>query len=179
VRPLTVAFRGLHFGRYGRDEAVPSAVFLGYPSLVRGYSYGSVSDGCVNELNSATKVGRDCEVYQQLFGSRIAVGNVELRLPLIRNTVRGSVQLPPVEAIAFLDAGAAWGKIQQNDGSFTTTHLNFSRGLQSDADQRGFLTSGGLGARMNLFGYVIVEADYVRAFEREKSQWQFSFQPGF
>ena len=179
VRPLTLAFRALHFGRYGRDEAVPSAIFLGYPSLVRGYSYGSVSDGCIAELEGTTDIGKDCEVYQQLFGSRIAVGNLELRLPLIRNTIRGNVQVPPIEALAFFDAGAAWGKILQSDGTTQNTSLRFRTGLQDDVTQRGFLTSGGVGARMNLFGYVIVEADYVRAFERGKSQWQFSFQPGF
>jgi hypothetical protein len=178
VRPLTLAFRALHFGRYGRDEAVPSSIFLGYPSLVRGYSYNSVTNGCVEELDSASGAGDDCAVYEQLFGSRIAVGNVELRVPLIRNTLRGNVQVPPIEAIAFLDAGAAWGKVfQGNTTTATTTHLNFTRG--GTFDERGFLTSGGVGARVNLFGYVIVEADYVRAFERSKSQWQFSFQPGF
>jgi len=182
VRPVTLAIRALHFGRYGRDEAVPSAVYLGYPSLLRGYSYNSVYNGCVEEAQSAAGAGEDCAVYENLFGSRVAVGNLELRLPLIRNTVRGSVQVPPIEAIAFLDAGAAWGKIQQGDGTtFTTitTHLNFARGPQDSINERGFMTSGGLGARMNLFGYVVIEADWVRAFERNKSQWQFSFQPGF
>ncbi|HET7230909.1 MAG TPA: hypothetical protein VFJ16_12945 [Longimicrobium sp.] len=178
VRPLTLAFRALHFGRYGRDEAVPSSIFLGYPSLVRGYAYNSVTNGCIDELNSPAGGGADCDVFEQLFGSRIAVGNVELRLPLIRNTLRGNVQVPPIEAIAFLDAGAAWGKVFQGNTTVpTTTHLNFERG--GTFTERGFLTSGGVGARVNLFGYVIVEADYVRAFERSKSQWQFSFQPGF
>jgi Tol biopolymer transport system component len=178
--PVTIAFRALTFGRYGRDEAVPSAVFLGYPSLVRGYSYNSVTDGCMAELEQSVNGGDDCNVYEQLFGSRIAVGNLELRVPLIRNITRGSVQVPPIEALAFLDAGAAWGKVMQNDGTTITTHLNFARGPQGSFDQRGFLTSGGFGARMNLFGYVIVEADYVNAFDRANNwHWQFSFQPGF
>jgi Tol biopolymer transport system component len=180
LRPVTLAFRAMHFGRYGRDEAVPSAIFLGYPSLLRGYSYNSVTNGCVDELKTAPGGGDDCAVYEQLFGSRVAVGNLELRVPLIRNTVRGSVQLPPLEAIAFVDAGAAWGKVMDNNGTPVTTHLNFSRGPQGSFTERGFLTSGGVGARMNLFGYVVVEADYVTAFDRgNKGQWQFSFQPGF
>ena len=179
ARPVTLAFRALHFGRYGRDEAVPSAVFLGYPSLLRGYGYTSVQNDCLAELES-TGTGKDCEIFQDLFGSRMAVTNLELRLPLIRNPVRGSVQVPPVEVFSFLDAGAAWGKLQGNDGSIVQTHLNFERGLGSDFTQRGFLTSGGVGARMNLFGYIIVEADYVNAFERPTHwHWQFSFQPGF
>jgi hypothetical protein len=44
----------------------------------------------------------------------------------------------------------------------------------------GFLTSGGVGARINLFGYLIAEADFVKPFDRPEGwHWQFSFQPGF
>ncbi|HKP76744.1 MAG TPA: hypothetical protein VJT67_14535 [Longimicrobiaceae bacterium] len=180
VRPLTLAVRGLHFGRYGSDEAVPSAVFLGYPFLIRGYSYNSVTDGCLNELQKSANGGQECRVYQSLFGSRVAVGNVELRFPVIRNTLHGNVQLPPLEVFAFADAGAAWGKLRNNQGDVTTTHLEFVRGPGSTLTDRGFLTSGGVGARLNLFGYLIAEADFVNAFDRPKNwHWQFSFQPGF
>jgi outer membrane protein assembly factor BamA len=179
MRPLTLAFRAMHFGRYGRDEAVPSPVFLGYPFLVRGYGYNSVQNDCLAELQSGTN-GKDCIIFQDLFGSRVAIGNLELRLPLINNPVRGSVQVPPVEVFGFLDTGAAWGKLQATDSTVVATHLNFRRGVGSDLSQRGFLSSGGVGARMNLFGYIIVEADYVNAFDRPtKWHWQFSFQPGF
>jgi len=185
LRPLTLAFRGMHYGRYGRDEAVPSAVFLGYPYLIRGYSYGSVTDGCLNELSQGVDAGQECRVYQSLYGSRVAVGNLELRFPLIRNTLHGNVQLPPVELFAFADAGAAYGKLRDNQGGFATTHLKFTRG-PGDVDSnglvadRGFLTSGGLGARINLFGYLIAEGVFVNAFDRPKNwHWQFSFQPGF
>jgi Tol biopolymer transport system component len=179
AKPVTLAFRALHFGRYGRDEAVPSAVFLGYPSLLRGYGYSSVQNDCLAELETSG-TGPDCDVFQALFGSRMAVTNLELRLPLIRNPVRGSVQVPPVEVFSFLDAGAAWGKLQASDGSVVTTNLNFEHGVGSSLTERGFLASGGVGARMNLFGYIIVEADYVNAFDRPTHwHWQFSFQPGF
>src|ERR1051325_9038501 len=72
VRPVTLAFRALHFGRYGRDDAIPSAVFLGYPSLLRGYGYNSVYNDCLRELQNAT-TGKDCDIFQDLFGSRMAV----------------------------------------------------------------------------------------------------------
>lgn len=46
--------------------------------------------------------------------------------------------------------------------------------------RHGVLTSAGVGARINLFGYFIAEIDYVRAFERENGwRWQFALQPGF
>lgn len=180
IRPLTLAFRGLHFGRYGPDEAVPSAVFLGYPYLIRGYSYGSVTDGCLAELSQQSGGGQDCRVYQALFGSRVAVGNVELRIPVIRNTLHGNVQLPPLEVFGFADAGAAWGKLRNNNGDVTTAHLQFVRGPGDSITDHGFLTSAGVGARLNLFGYLIAEADFVNALDRtNKWHWQFSFQPGF
>ena len=139
-----------------------------------------MTDGCLNELNGSSTGGQECRVYQSLFGSRIAVANVELRFPLIRNTLHGNVQLPPVEVFAFADAGAAWGKLRDNTGAVTTTHLQFTRGPGDSLTDRGFLTSGGIGARINLFGYLIAEANFVNAFDRPKNwHWQFSFQPGF
>ena len=39
--------------------------------------------------------------------------------------------------------------------------------------------SAGAGLRVNVFGFVIFEIDRVRAFQRHKWLWQFSFVPGF
>jgi hypothetical protein len=181
LRPLTLAVRGLHFGRYGRDEARLNSVFLGYPSLLRGYSYGSVTDACQNELGGSLDGGGECAVYDALFGSRVAVANVELRLPLVRNlVVGGNLGIPPIEAIAFFDAGTSWGKIQARNGEIVSTSPVFRRGVQDDFSDRGILTSAGVGARVNLFGYVIIEADYVNALDRPTGwHWQFALQPGF
>ena len=180
LRPFTLAFRGLHFGRYGRDEARLNSVFLGYPSLMRGYGYGSVVDACENELLTSG-AGEECDVYEELFGSRLAVANLELRLPLLRQLVVGSsLGLPPVEAIAFFDAGTSWGKVLDNGNQVVETNPTFRRGVQNGFEDRGILTSAGVGARVNLFGYIIVEAVYVNAFERPTGwHWQFNFQPGF
>ena len=181
LRPFTLAFRGLHFGRYGRDEALLNSVFLGYPSLMRGYGYGSVTNGCENELRQQANGGEECEVYQELFGSRIAVANLELRFPVLRQTVVGrSLGFPPIDGFAFFDAGTAWGELMANNGDVVRTTPTFRRGVAAGFEDRGILTSGGVGARMNLFGYIIVEAAYVNAFERPEGwHWQFSFQPGF
>src|SRR4029079_16560024 len=130
--------------------------------------------------SSSSNGGQECRVYQSLFGSRIAVGNVELRFPVIRNTLHGNVQPPPLEVFAFADAGAAWGKLRNNQGTTTTTHLEFIRGPGSTITDRGFLTSGGMGSRLYLFGYLIAEAHFVKPFDRPEGwHWQFSFQPGF
>ena len=42
TRPLTIAGRILHVGRYGGDAEnnILTPLFLGYPNLVRGYEIG-------------------------------------------------------------------------------------------------------------------------------------------
>ena len=181
LRPLTLAARVMHFGRYGRDEAVPNPVFLGYPSIMRGYGYNSVTNACIDELEGGVINGGECSVYDDLFGSRMAVANLELRFPIFRQLIVGnSWGLPPVEGIAFLDAGTAWGELQERDGTTRTLSPTFRRGVASALDETGILASAGVGARVNLFGYIIVEAVYVNAFDRPTGwHWQFAFQPGF
>ncbi len=173
MRPFTLAARGLHNGRYGADDRDDSSEqqvlrdqYLGYPWYVRGYF--DVYNSCMNSSGS----GRDCQLLNNLFGSRIGVASAEIRFPLIRYLVLGtSMALPPVEGFGFFDAGMAW----TGDASPT-----FQRGVPEFADQRGFMTSAGVGARVNVFGYMIAEVNYVRAFERDNGwRWQFNFQPGF
>src|ERR1041385_8590271 len=56
VRPFTIAARVLHIGRYGRDadDQRMYPLFIGYPSLVRGYDIGSFGNGeeCVPSATS-------------------------------------------------------------------------------------------------------------------------------
>jgi hypothetical protein len=183
LRPFTFAVRGLHNGRYGRnseeagegDEAFRFRdLYLGYPWYVRGY-FNTFSD-CREDAG----VGQNCEVLQQLFGSRVAVASAELRFPLIRQLVVGtSVGFPPIEGFLFSDAGVAWGR------DIDPVFQRGSAGLRLSPDgttllEHGLVTSAGVGARVNLFGYMIVEANYVNAFERDSGwHWQFNFQPGF
>jgi Tol biopolymer transport system component len=168
--PFTVAFRGLHFGRYGRDFARFRDMYLGYPWFVRGYAPGDVERTC-----RATNA--PCPL-DQLSGQRIGVLNAELRFPLIRQLVLGvaPIGFPPIEGFFFADAGAAWG--QDQAGRRTTPVL--ARPGDQLATERPIFTSIGAGARVNVFGYLIVEVDYVNPLDRDRGwHWQFNFQPGF
>jgi Tol biopolymer transport system component len=177
LRPITLAVQGLHFARHGADAEEQTIltrnVYLGHPSLVRGYQ-GVYSD-CV--AGSQDLPGQDrersCNLLNQMFGSRIGVAKAELRFPLIRQLVVGTgIGLPPIEGIAFADAGVAWGRGQ--------TPGFFERGILPDETRRGLITSAGVGARVNLFGYFILEVDYLRAFELQRGwRWNFALQPGF
>jgi surface antigen Omp85-like protein/WD40 repeat protein len=165
LRPFTLAGRVLHIGRYGSgaDDNRVYPLFLGYPSLVRGYDFGSfTSEEC------PTSQPATCPVVDQLFGSRMLVGNVELRFPLfgLLHLGDGYYGILPVEAALFYDAGVAW------TGQEEPTIFGGSR---------PFVTSAGVSLRMNLFGFAIGQLDYVRPFERTTKGWMFrlSLTPGF
>ena len=173
VRPFTLAIQGLHQGRYGRDsdglidgQRVFYEQYLGQPWYVRGY-YSAYSD-CEGRRDE----GDECAVLDQLFGSRVAVAKAELRFPLAQQFILADmVVLPPVEGFAFVDSGIAW------NGS---TRPVLRSGIAEGEGERGILTSAGVGARVNLFGYLILEVDYLRAFSLSDDwRWHFNFIPGF
>ncbi len=168
--PFTLAVRGLHFGRYGRDQAAFRDMYIGYPWFVRGYDPTDVERQC--RQTTAT-----CPL-DQLSGQRIGVLNAELRFPLIRALVLGvaPIGFPPIEGFLFADAGTAWG---QTAAGLRTTPV-FARPGGQDPGDRPFFSSIGAGARINVFGYIIVEVDYVNPLDRDRGwHWQFNFQPGF
>ncbi len=106
LRPFTLAGRILHIGRYGKDgdDFRIYPMFIGYPSLVRGYDIGSFNGIECGVVTNA------CPVVDQLFGSRILVASAELRFPLfgLLHAGGGYYGILPIEAGVFYDAGLAW-----------------------------------------------------------------------
>lgn len=164
VRRLTLAARVLHAGRYGHGAEDPrlTPLFIGYQQLVRGYDIGSFS------ASECPSTGTTCPVFDRLVGSRILVGNVEARFPLLGVLGLGSGYYGglPIEAAVFADAGVAWNAADQP--SFF------------DVRRQG-VTSAGAALRMNLFGFAVAELDYVKPFQRPGKgwYWEFSLTPGF
>ena len=162
--PFTIAVRGLHFGRYGRDgeDERLSPISIGDPGLVRGYDYNSFNASeCVLTASST------CEAFDQLIGSRLAVASAELRFPLLGLFGGRSYYGPfPVEMVLFGDAGLAW------TGDFKPS---FAGG------DRDWVRSVGAALRVNLFGYAVGEIDFVRPLDRPDRGWlwQFNLMPGF
>jgi Tol biopolymer transport system component len=165
-RPLTVAGRFLHVGRYGSDaESLRlSPLFLGYSNLVRGYDIGSFD---ISECGVVTQI-TGCSTIDNLVGSRLVVTGLELRAPLV-GAFTGELEYGPVpaELIAFFDAGVAWDDNSRPRG--------FGNGT------RQWVRSYGAGVRVNAFGYMIVELDAVRPMDRPDNSWRFVFgiRPGF
>jgi hypothetical protein len=169
ARPFTLAARLLHYGRYGSggedDRLQP--LFLGFPGLVRGYSFGSFD---ASECDPPPDAPDSCPVFDQLLGSRIAVANLELRFPLfgVLGIGSGYYGAFPLDFLAFGDAGLAWDTA--NDPKVF--------GLSGTREP---VFSAGLGLRLNLLGFAIAEVDLVRTFDRPDNRWvwQFELQPGF
>jgi len=70
VKPLTVAVRGIYFGRFGRDsenQQLP-ALYIGYPGLVRGYDPNSFQAG-----ECGIHPDGSCPSFDRLQGSRVAM----------------------------------------------------------------------------------------------------------
>ncbi len=168
MKPVTFAMRGFHYGRYGKDGESDriTPLFLGYPTYVHGYESFDISE-C-----EGTNADGTCPVYDRLLGSRMAVANLEVRLPLFGNSDFGLINFPflPTELAAFLDAGVAW----------TSDQAPVFK-LERNSMERIPVMSAGLAARVNVLGYMVVEIFYVYPFQRPEKGAHFGFQiaPGW
>jgi Tol biopolymer transport system component len=163
ARPFTLAVRGLHYGRYGSggEDSRISPLFIGYPNLVRGYDVNSF-----DARECGVNPNASCPVFDQLLGSKILVGNAELRFRAITRSRHNLYGPLPLELVFFGDTGVAWTE--------TENPTFLSNGT------RKFVSSVGTGARVNLFGYAVVEVDYVKPLARDIGwKWVFNFSPGF
>lgn len=171
VRPFTLAFRLLHYGRYGKGAEDPRMypLFLGYETLIRGYNPTSFT---ASEVYSETNPFD----YDQLFGSKIFVANVELRFPLfgVLGIGKGYYGIFPVDFISFFDAGVAW-----MEGDYDSDGDD-DRAWFLGGDRR-LVRSVGVGLRTNLLGFIILGLDYVHPLDRPNKNWyfQFTLTPGF
>ena len=161
----TIAARVVHDGRYGSggEDQRLFPMYIGYPSLVRGYDINTFGPSdCVPSVVS------QCPAFDRLLGSRMLVGNLEFRFPLLRpfgatSRMYGPV---PIEVALFADGGVAW-----NSGQKPALF----------GGSRDGVSSAGVALRANLFGYAIGQLDFARPFQRPGSGWvvQFNLSPGF
>jgi len=145
-----LAFRAMHTGRYGRDDsqALLAPMFVGAGTLVRGYAAESLA-----ERECGRSAFGPCPSFDGLLGSRMAVANVEYRLPINRLGVRGLA----MEVAPFLDAGMAW-----RGGDALSLR---PRALQNADAVRRPVLSHGISTRLNL-GAIIVEMFHARPVHR-------------
>ncbi len=141
LKPVTLAGRIMHTGRYGENANDFFNQFLGYPWYVRGYDYSSASQILAQNGRSVN----------DLFGSKLLVSNFEVRLPFT-----GPEQLAVIkskvfftELSFFIDGGLAWDTFEEKP--------------EGDLRKFGFdpLFSAGASLRINLFGALILEPYYA------------------
>lgn len=159
VRPVTLAVRVEHVGRYGPDagDVRLTPLVLALQTRVRGYDLRTfAADECGR---SATQ----CSMLDELTGGRLALVNLEVRAPLL-GLLSGDVYYGrvPIEAIAFVDAGFLWTRL-------------------ADAPlERDRFRSVGAGARANVGGFLF-EMTAARPFDRAGKGWTVSLllRPGW
>jgi hypothetical protein len=168
IRPITIAGRILHYGRYGgsADDYRLTPLYLAYPGLIRGYDNGLFS---ANQYAYSYAVGSASDAQlSRLFGSKLIVGNLEVRFPLfgLLGLGDGYYGWFPLDMATFFDTGVAW----------TGTDKAWFLG-----GDRKELSSVGEAARINLFGYFVAEVDLVRPLDLPGTgwEWEFSLSQGF
>ncbi len=171
--PTTFAVRGLHYGRYGPDSESGRLypLYLGYGTLVRGYTSGSFTDDIAYN-----------EFLDRLYGSRMALASAEIRLPLLGVQSYGLVNFPyfPTELVFFADAGIAWGTVSRStfvlEGQ-DPIDITFGTPLS----QQTPIASVGASLRVNLLGAIVLEPYYAFPLSRSDVSGVFglNFSPGW
>jgi Tol biopolymer transport system component len=168
VGKFTFAVRGLASARLGGnannfDEVFP--FFVIQPWFVRGFLGG---------LTGQPLIQGDNTLFERGAGSKIAVGNAEIRLPF--TGPRGLALIPTRAFVSdlniFFDSGLAW---------FTRDQLN-ENPINSGVQHTPFLSTG-VSLRANLFGYLIVEPYFSLPLSIDKDLrqwgWGLNIQPGW
>ncbi len=142
LRPIGLAVRLAHWGRYGTDADAFFPYYLGNPWYLRGYTPDVrdqlILDGTIQDEN--------------LLGSKIMVANAEIRLPFT-----GPEQLAMIKSNflfsdlnLFFDAGVSWDEFAQ-----------FSGDTETGLPQIEPIYSTGISLRVNVFGAIILEPYYA------------------
>jgi len=169
--PVTLALQGYHFGRYGGDSEDDrlNNLFLGFEPFVRGYAFRSFNG---NECTEDPNNPGSCPEFDRLLGSKMAVGKIEFRVPLIGNDQFGLLPIPflPTELALFTDAGMAWTEDESPSLKF-----------EKSSTERVPVFSSGVSMRFNFFGALVMEVYGAHPFQRPTRDWIWGFNilPGF
>ncbi|ADY51772.1 WD40-like beta Propeller containing protein [Pseudopedobacter saltans DSM 12145] len=177
AKPVTFAGRLYGYGRLGDVNKQLYPLFIGYPYLIRGYeanSFYNNSSGGVDGFN-----------INQLMGNRIAVANFEVRLPFT-----GPEKLSAIESKflfsdlnLFFDAGLAWDKGQKVEFKKAPSVIGQNpNGSFIYEDVKVPALSAGISARVNVFGYFVLEPYLAIPFNRKdvkKPVFGLAFAPGW
>lgn len=172
-KPVTLAVRGYTYMRIGRDGENLYPLYAGYNYLIRGYEPNSFYNN-QNLNNSNFDIN-------QLSGSKLAVFNLELRLPF--TGPKKLAQIPSgflfTDLNLFFDAGVAW-----TEDSKVVFKSQPSNVLLPDGQpyERVPALSAGISVRVNVLGAMILEPYYAFPFTRKDIKggvFGLTFAPGW
>jgi hypothetical protein len=177
--PVTFAARLYGFGRFGSEVSGLYPLYIGYPFLIRGYE--------AQTFYNSKKANTNGFTIDQLSGSRIAVANLEVRLPFT-----GPEKLAVIKSKflfsdlnLFFDAGLAWNKGNQIKFQQQPDKIGADPKTGEpvyNENQRVPAVSAGISIRVNIFGYFVLEPYYAIPFNRSdvrKPVFGLTFAPGW
>jgi Tol biopolymer transport system component len=179
--PVTLASRLYYFGRRGR-EAERFVFYGGSTELVRGHTYGSYTrDECLYAGSDPTSA---CAV-NNLIGSQVAVGNIEIRIPLLLGKLsRLPIPLPGLQAAFWYDIGLVWDnnsviKWNRSPGDPYLDLIEYGVGDMHEV--RTPVQAFGASLRANVLGFMVMRLDYARPLDRPRTNhlWTLSLGPMF
>ena len=133
---------------------------------MRGYEYYSIAS------NEGAGSNGNIPQIDRLFGSKIAVFNLELRIPVLGNDAFGLLKFPwvPTELVGFFDGGVAW---TENAPPFLE--------LSTDQTARIPVFSAGAALRINVLGAFVIQVYWAWPFERPDigGSWGLLFEGGW
>ncbi|MHB1329805.1 MAG: BamA/TamA family outer membrane protein, partial [Gemmatimonadales bacterium] len=184
VGNVTLATRGMFVGRMGRDEN-RFRFYGGNTELIRGYTAGSFNrNECREGVDENSFSG--CGAFDELIGSRAAVFNAEVRVPIFAPGL-GLISLgnfpAALEAAIFFDAGVFWERgmtVSLNPDRNVACAFDPATGQAVPGCVRTPLTSYGFSLRTNLLNILILRLDYAIPLQRSVGgMWTISLGPTF
>lgn len=155
-KPLGIAFKFMHYGRYGKSANDLYPIYLGNDFLIRGYNFATFNKSLTTESESALDINH-------LVGSKVLVFNSELRVPFT-----GIQRLSLIKSgylfsdlVFFFDAGLSWAKDKMPWDRRSDVRFSWN------PDYRYYtpIFSAGASIRINLFGMAILEPYIALPFQ--------------
>ncbi len=171
MRPLSFAFRFLHYGRYGGDANLIYPFFIGsdYYGFLRGYTG--------NSFYKVNRIDGSGLSINSLVGSKIMVSNAEVRFPFSGHERLSLIHSKffYTDLVLFFDAGLAW----ENDLPWNSVS-DVLISWEPKTDKRIPVYSSGVSLRFNLFGMLILEPYYAFPFQQFLGHgvWGLTFSAG-
>lgn len=176
LKPVTLAARSYNYLRIGKDGENLYPLYIGYPYLIRGYEANSLYNN-----TSGSSGGFD---INQLSGNKIAVFNLELRLPFTGPKKLSAIpsKFLFTDLNLFFDAGLAWNqgskivfKNQPENNIDPILDPNTQQPvldqngnpIYTNTNQRVPAMSVGISLRVNVFGAFVLEPYYAIPFQRK------------